>query len=156
MLYAVLKVLHVLSVVVWVGGMFFTLFFLRPAAALMDLPERVRLMHEVLRKFFKAVLVLSLVALLSGVAMMVLARVQPVLPGEPAAMPWSWSVMAVIGVVMVAIFGHIRFVLFRRLHEALALQAWSAGGAALASIRAWVRANLALGLAIFIIVVGAG
>lgn len=156
MVYAVLKVLHVLSVVVWVGGMFFTLFFLRPAAALMELPERVRLMHEVLRKFFKAVLALSLLALVSGVAMMIMARGATPIPGEPAPMPWSWSLMAVVGVAMVAIFGHIRFVLFRRLHEALALQAWSTGGAALASIRAWVRANLALGLAVIIVVVGAG
>jgi uncharacterized membrane protein len=154
MVYATLKVLHVLSIVVWVGGMFFTLFFLRPAAAAMELPDRVRLMHEVLRKFFKAVVAMSLLALLTGLAMMMMYGAAP----TPSAvqMPWSWTVMAAIGTVMVAIFGHIRFVLFRRLSEALALQAWTSGGAALASIRSWVRANLALGLATLIIVVGAG
>lgn len=154
MFYASLKVIHVLSVVVWVGGMFFTLFFLRPAAAALELPERVRLMHEVLRKFFKAVLVLSLLALLTGVAMLLMHDTGP--SPTAARMPWSWTVMTVVGTAMVAIFGHIRFVLFRRLSDALALQAWTSGGAALASIRSWVRANLALGLAILIVVVGAG
>jgi uncharacterized membrane protein len=154
MFYASLKVIHVLSVVVWVGGMFFTLFFLRPAAAALELPERVRLMHEVLRKFFKAVLVLSLLALLTGVAMLLMHDTGP--SPTAARMPWSWTAMTVIGTAMVAIFGHIRFVLFRRLSDALALQAWTSGGAALASIRSWVRANLALGLAILIVVVGAG
>lgn len=154
MFYASLKVIHVLSVVVWVGGMFFTLFFLRPAAAALELPERVRLMHEVLRKFFKAVLFLSLLALLTGVVMLLMHDAGP--SPTAARMPWSWTVMTVVGTAMVAIFGHIRFVLFRRLSEALALQAWTSAGAALASIRSWVRANLALGLAILIVVVGAG
>ena len=32
MLYATLKAIHLLSLVVWLGGMVFALFFLRPAA----------------------------------------------------------------------------------------------------------------------------
>lgn len=155
MLYASLKTLHVLSIIVWVGGMAFTLFFLRPALATLELPVRVQLMHEVLRKFFKAVLVMALVALLSGVGMMLLYSSQALQAGGNARMPWTWSVMAGLGVLMILIFGHIRFVLFRRLGQALASHAWTSGGAAMASIRIWVRANLLLGLLIVVLVIGA-
>ena len=57
MIYATLKTLHVLSIIVWVGGMVFAHFFLRPAIARLEPPVRLRLMHEVLGRFFKAVLV---------------------------------------------------------------------------------------------------
>ena len=63
-------------------------------------------------------------------------------------MPLAWTVMASLGVLMVAIFGHIRFVLYTRLVRAVAAQNWPAGGAVMAQIRLWVGVNLGLGLAI--------
>lgn len=59
MLYATLKLLHILSIVVWIGGMVFAHFFLRPAALQLPPPQRVPLMHGVLQRFFSAVLVAS-------------------------------------------------------------------------------------------------
>ena len=47
---------------------------------------------------------------------------------------------------MVAVFMHIRFVLYKRLSRAVAASDWSAGGAALAKIRRWVSINLGLGV----------
>ncbi len=156
MLYAALKTLHLLSIIVWVGGMAFTLFFLRPALAALDLPMRVQLMHEILRKFFKAVLAMALIALLTGLGMMLLYSGQALPAGAGTRMPWTWSVMAALGVLMMLIFGHIRFVLFKRLGQAMAAQAWTTGGAAMASIRVWVRANLVLGLLIVVLVTAFG
>ncbi|RIX67475.1 CopD family protein, partial [Acidovorax cavernicola] len=63
-------------------------------------------------------------------------------------MPLAWKVMTVLGLVMAGIFGHIRFALFKRLDRAVQAGDWPAGGKALASIRVWVAANLALGVAI--------
>ena len=63
-------------------------------------------------------------------------------------MPLDWTIMSTLGVLMMAIFGHIRFVLFRRLGQAVASADWPAGGAALASIRTWVSANLVIGVVI--------
>jgi uncharacterized membrane protein len=40
MIDAILKTVHVLSVVVWIGGMVFAHFFLRPAVAQLDPPVR--------------------------------------------------------------------------------------------------------------------
>ena len=61
-------------------------------------------------------------------------------------MPLSWTLMATIGLVMMAIFGHIRFALYKPLRVAVAASDWAAGGKALASIRTLVGVNLALGV----------
>ncbi len=150
MLYAALKTLHVLAIVVWIGGMVFAHFFLRPAVAALEPPARVALMHDVLGRFFAAVLAVVVVVLASGLAMIGLVHA-----GGGGAMPWTWTAMTVLGLVMMAIFGHIRFALYRRLQRAVAAKDWPAGGAALARIRTWVGVNLAIGVAI-VVVVGLG
>jgi uncharacterized membrane protein len=148
MIYAILKTLHVLSIVVWVGGMAFAHFFLRPAVAPLDPPVRVRLMHDVLGRFFKAVLAASLLTLASGVWMLGRVAKQVVQSGGSFEMPLAWTLMTVLGVAMVAIFMHIRFALYKRLNAAVGASDWSAGGAALAQIRRWVSVNLGLGVLI--------
>jgi uncharacterized membrane protein len=151
MIYAILKTLHVLSIVVWVGGMAFAHFFLRPAVASLDPPVRVRLMHDVLGRFFKAVLAVSLLTLASGVWMLGRVAKQAVQSGGSFEMPLAWTVMTVLGVAMVAIFMHIRFALYKRLNAAVAASDWSAGGAALAQIRRWVSVNLGLGVVVLVV-----
>ncbi|MDO8450926.1 MAG: CopD family protein [Rhodoferax sp.] len=148
MIYATLKTIHLLSVIVWVGGMVFAQFFLRPAVARLEAPERVRLMHDVLGRFFNAVLVAAVLALGSGLWMMGRVGRAAAQSGVKVSMPLEWIVMAVLGVVMLGIFGHIRFALYKRLTGAVTAAAWPAGGAALASIRTWVMVNLAIGVVI--------
>jgi uncharacterized membrane protein len=133
---AALKTLHVLSVIVWIGGMVFSHFFLRPALATLAPPDRLRLMHAVLARFFQAVLVASLLTLASG------------MPKRP---PLAWTLMAAGGVLMVAIFLYIRFALFPRLARAVAASDWPAGAAALAQVRQWVLVNLALGTLVLLV-----
>jgi uncharacterized membrane protein len=151
MLYAILKTLHVLAIVVWVGGMVFAHFFLRPAVARLDPPVRLRLMHDVLGRFFRVVLLASLLTLASGVWMLGRVARQVVQSGGSFQMPLAWTVMAVLGVAMVAIFLHIRFALYRRLERAVAAQQWAAAGQALAQIRQWVAVNLGLGTAVLLV-----
>ena len=151
MIYASLKTLHVLSIVVWIGGMVFAHFFLRPAVAQLEPPARVRLMHEVLGRFFKAVLVASLLTLASGLWMLGRVAKQAVQSGGSFEMPLAWTIMAVLGVAMVAIFMHIRFALYKRLNAAVAASDWRAGGAALAQIRRWVSVNLGLGVLVLVV-----
>ncbi len=151
MLYATLKTLHVLAIIVWIGGMVFAHFFLRPAVAALEPPVRLRLMHDVLGRFFKAVLVASLLSLVSGVWMLGRVARQVVQSGGSFDMPLAWTVMAVLGVAMVAIFMHIRFALYKRLGRAVAAADWAAGGAALAQIRTWVTVNLGLGVLVVVV-----
>jgi uncharacterized membrane protein len=148
MLYATLKLLHVLSIVVWVGGMVFAHFFLRPAAMQLPPPQRVPLMHGVLQRFFAAVTVAIVIVLATGLWMIGRVAKETVQAGLSFNMPLDWTLMAALGVLMMAIFAHIRFALYKRLGKAVAAQDWHAGGAALASIRTWVGVNLAIGVVI--------
>jgi len=151
MIYATLKTVHVLSIVLWIGGMAFAHFFLRPAVAQLEASVRLRLMHDVLGRFFQAVLVVSLLTLVSGVWMLGRVAKQVVQSGGSFEMPLAWTIMAVLGVVMVAIFMHIRFVLFKRLGQAVAASEWSVGAAAMAQIRRWVAFNLGTGILVLFV-----
>jgi uncharacterized membrane protein len=150
-IYATLKTIHVLSIIVWVGGMTFAHFFLRPAVAQLEPAVRLRLMHDVLGRFFKAVLVASLVVLASGLWMLGRVAKQVVQSGGNFDMPLAWTVMTVLGVAMVAIFMHIRFALYKRLSRAVAASEWSAGQSALTDIRRWVAVNLGLGVLVVVL-----
>ncbi len=151
MIYATLKAVHVLSIIVWVGGMVFAHFFLRPAVVQLEAPVRLRLMHDVLGRFFQAVVVASLLALASGVWMLGRVAKQVVQSGGSFEMPLAWTIMAVLGVAMVAIFMHIRFALYKKLSRAVAASEWVSGGAALAQIRTWVSINLGLGVVVLLV-----
>ena len=146
MLYATLKLVHVLSLIVWIGGMVFAHFFLRPAAQTLAPEARVRLMADVLQRFFNAVSVAIVLVLGTGLWMIGNVAKHTVQSGGSFAMPLSWTIMATLGLVMMAIFGHIRFALFKRLQRAVAATDWAAGGKALASIRSLVAVNLGLGV----------
>ena len=134
------------SLIVWIGGMVFAHFFLRPAAQALEPAARVRLMHDVLQRFLAAVLVAVVLVLVSGLWMIGQSAREAAQSGGRFAMPLGWTVMATLGLVMVAIFGHIRFALFKRLQRAVTASDWPAGGKALASIRTWVGINLVLGV----------
>ncbi len=148
MVLMLLKAVHVLAVVLWVGGMAFVHFFLRPSLALLEPPQRVKLMHAVLGRFFAAVLWAAGLILASGLWIIGRVAKQAVQSGGSFSMPLDWGVMTGVGLLMMAIFGHIRFVLYRRLDRAVQAGDMPAGGVALAAIRQWVGVNLALGLAL--------
>lgn len=149
--YAVLKAVHVLAIVLWLGGMFFAHFCLRPAALTLPPPQRVPLMAAALGRFFQAVAVAIVLILATGGWMMWRVVATTKATGLPFNMPLEWHVMTGLGLVMVALFGHIRFALYRRLQRAVAAGDWPAGGTALAKIRLWVAINLTLGAVIVVV-----
>ncbi|QMV73548.1 CopD family protein [Comamonas piscis] len=148
MLYIILKTVHLLSIIVWLGGMAFAHFFLRPALQQLEPPQRLMLMRDVLQRFFAVVMVIIAAVLLSGIGMMGLVHKMAAQAGAKFSMPVSWMVMAVLGLAMMAVFGHIRFALFKRLDKAVNAKDWPAGGKALGQIRQLVALNLALGTVI--------
>lgn len=147
--YAVARLVHVAAVVVWVGGMVFAHFFLRPALAAeapaLQPVQRLALMHEVLQRFFAAVLVAVAAVLATGVWMIGDVHRQVAATGGQLTLPWAWSTMTGLGIVMAIVFGHIRFALFPRFGRALARQQLPAAATALVSIRRWVVVNLVIG-----------
>ncbi len=70
----VLLLLHVAGVIVWIGGMFFAHFCLRPVATTqLPPPQRLPLLAAVLGRFFVSVAVCVVAILASGFAMMIAA-----------------------------------------------------------------------------------
>ncbi len=132
-----LVLLHLVAVIVWVGGMFFAHYCLRPvAAAQLQPPQRLPLLAAVLGRFFTFV-GLALV-LLWGTGIARFAQVG-------AAIPGNWHAMAGLGLVMTIIFGVILLRFHRRMVTAVASQDWAGAGAAMNTIRVLVQTNLALG-----------
>ena len=145
MLYAFLKAFHLLAVVVWIGGMAFMLFCLRPAARVLEPPARVTLMHAAMRRFLAVAAIAIGVLLACGVAMVGIAWSAARRAGLAFNMPLDWYAMIATFVVMFAVFVHIRNVLFRRLDGAVTAAKWSDGAAALSAVRWEVSINLVLG-----------
>ncbi len=142
--------LHVLSIVVWVGGMFFAYMALRPvAASVLEPPLRLTLWAGVFGKFFPWVWASVALILLTGLYMLMKL--------SGAALPHYALAMLVLGVVMMLLFAHVFFAPYKKLKRAVSEQNWKAGGAALAQIRMLIGINLSIGLlTIAVVFVGRG
>ena len=142
--------LHVLSIVVWVGGMFFAYMALRPvAASVLEPPLRLTLWAGVFGKFFPWVWASVALILLTGLYMLMKL--------SGASIPHYALAMLVLGVVMMLLFAHVFFAPYKKLKRAVSEQNWKAGGAALAQIRMLIGINLSIGLLTIVVVfVGRG
>lgn len=145
-LHALLLCLHLLAAALWVGGMATIVWAVRPAAiqVLEAPPLRLQLLGATLGRFFQLVLIAIVVLLTTGLLMLAL------LGGRAH---WSVHAMAALGLLMMALFAHIRWALFPRLQRALAEQAWPLAAAALNRIRQFVSINLVLGCLVFALAV---
>ena len=131
---------HMLSITVWVGGMFFAYMALRPASVeLLETPERLILWNGVLRRFLSWVWVAVLLILGSGLSMILLL-------GGFAKVFWPIHLMFALGVIMMLIFGHVYFSGYARLKRYVAGREWPAAGKALIQIRMFIGMNLLIGL----------
>jgi uncharacterized membrane protein len=144
---ALLIALHVLAVVLWVGGMFFAYMVLRPAAGPLQSEARLELWQRVFRRFFPLVWASIVVLLASGYGMMVLYF------GGFAGAGLYIQLMQGIGIVMMLLFMHLYFGPWRRFGAAVAGKHFPEAAARLAQIRRIVAVNLGLGL--LTIIVGA-
>jgi uncharacterized membrane protein len=132
--------LHLMGVVVWVGGMFFAHMALRPAAAALPPPVRLPLLAQTLSRFF-AWAGVAVVAVLATGTWMAHAM------GGFRAIGLDVQAMTAIGLAMALVYGFIVTGPYRALRGAIADERWEAGGAAMATIRRLVLLNLALGIA---------
>lgn len=138
---AIALALHVLAVVIWVGGMFFAYMALRPiAASQLDAPVRLSLWSGVFSKFFPWVIASIVLILISGYWMIFGPY------GGMKNTPVFVHIMQLLGLIMMAIFGHLFFAPYKRLKQAVANQDWSTAGTQLNQIRMMIGINLSLGL----------
>lgn len=134
--------LHLLAAVIWVGGMFFAYVCVRPVAAhLLEPSVRLRLWDQVFQRFFSVVWVAIAVLVASGHYMV--AQL-----GGMKGVGMHVHLMLGLGYLMVGLFLHVYFALFRKLRMAVSTQRWQAGGVVLNRMRQVILANLVLGLCV--------
>jgi len=132
--------LHQLGALIWVGGMFFAHFSLRPAATrLLDPPVRLPLMLAVFDRFFP--FIWASIAMLWGSGLWLFLVLS-----HGKAGPHVHAMMG-IAAVMTVIFAFIWFQPYKRMKATVAAEKWAAAGISLALIRRLIATNLALGLA---------
>lgn len=137
---ALFKLVHLLAVLCWVGGMFFAYIVLRPAALeALEVPQRLGLWNAVLRRFFNWVWVALGVLLTSGLYMIYLY-------GGIGHTPFYVHIMLSLGISMMVIYGYVFFFCYVPLGLHVAKQRWKEGGEQLARIRRLIALNLFLGL----------
>ncbi|MGC2166459.1 MAG: CopD family protein [Gallionella sp.] len=135
----VLKLIHLLAVIVWVGGMFFAYMVLRPAAVeVLEPPQRLRLWHAVFRRFFPWVWGSIVALLLSGFYLIHLY-------GGMAQVGRHVHIMLLMGMLMILIYLYVFFACYVPFGKHVANQRWKEAGELLGKIRSLIAVNLALG-----------
>lgn len=133
--------LHVLSAVIWVGGMFFAYKALRPvAASLLDPPVRLPLWSQTFARFFPWVWAAIILLPVTGTLL--------IKSGIGSAQQLHVQAMMGLGTVMILLFLHIFFAPYRRLKLAIAARDWAEGGRRLGQIRKTIAVNLSLGIVV--------
>ncbi len=134
-----LLLLHFAGAIVWVGGMFFAYFCLRPAAVqVLEPPQRLTLWVATFERFLRFTVYAAAAIVLSGFMMFMQV-------GFKFA-PLGWHLMMTLGLLMTGVFVYVYAVLYPRLRRHCEASAWPAAAATLNKIRQWVGVNLLLSI----------
>lgn len=141
------KLVHVLAVLVWVGGMFFAHVALRPAAVeVLPPPQRLALWDKVFRRFFSWVWLSVGLILLTGFYIIYQY-------GGMAYAPPYVHTMLLLGLLMSVIYAYIFFGCYVPFSLHVAKQHWTEAGTVLGRIRGLVTVNLVLGIVTVVVAV---
>lgn len=141
--------LHILSAVLWVGGMFFAHQVLRPVAVQQfEPPQRLKLWDQVFRRFFPWVWLF--VILLPATGYWMIFRLYGGMEGAGIHI----HIMQGLGWLMILLYMHLYFAPFRRLKEAVITEQWPEAGKRLNQIRQIVGINLLLGIVVIAVAAG--
>lgn len=139
-----IKLLHLAAAIVWLGGMTFMLFSLRPVLLeKLQGPERLAFLRLVLQRFFAIVLGAIAVLLLTGLHLYGAGAKAVGMP----SIPLGWHLMAGLGITMILLFGHIYFAGFKGLKRAVEAANWPVAATKAAQIHKLVVVNFILGWA---------
>lgn len=138
--------LHALAAVVWVGGMAFAYWFVRPVAGqALEAPARLALWSGIFARFFPVVWI-SIAVLLTTGYYMVLGPL-----GGFAAVGLHIHAMHGLALLMTAVFLHLFFAPWRRFRRAVTRMENDQAAAELGRIRWLVAANLTLGIIVVLV-----
>jgi uncharacterized membrane protein len=141
---AIAVTLHLLGVIVWVGGMFFAHMVLRGALnQALEPQQRLLLMLKIFDGFFPWVWLAVILILASGYWILFAVY-------DTQTALWL-DFMTVVGTLMAAVFVYIYAIPYRRLSIALKTHEMMRAVAAITQIRRLILTNLCLGLLIVVI-----
>lgn len=135
--------IHLLSVVIWVGGMAFLMLVLRPGLMAVEPGARITVQGALFRRFFRTVWHVMPIAVISGLLLLILDY-------GHQTIPWPVMVMQTGGILMAAIFIGMFMVPNRHLQTKLA--AGTATAEDILPVRRLVLLNLVIGTVILICV----
>lgn len=131
--------LHITGITIWVGGMFFAYFCLRPAAAqLLEPAQRLPLWVATFSRFFKVTTAAVIAIIATGFMMFMQV-------GFKFA-PMGWHIMLSTGILMAFIFIYVYAVLYPKLRRQCDAETWPEGAVTLNVIRKLVGLNLVLSI----------
>jgi len=133
----VLRGLHILSAVFWVGGMFFAYLVLRPSLLVLEPNQRMLVHTQVFRRFFRVVWHAMPLSIATGLAMVFFVF------GGMAFVPPRVHVMLALGLLMGAIFVYIYFGPYKRFQRTTDKTNMAAS---LDTIRKLIAVNLGIGV----------
>ncbi|WP_226893269.1 hypothetical protein [Nisaea sediminum] len=132
--------IHIVSAVIWVGGMFFAYSVLRPSMGTLEqAPDRLRLWRAVFARFFRIVIVEIVLLLGSGYWMVFMEY------GGFSGVGIHVHIMNLTGFLMMGLFGHLWFAEWSKFRKAVDAGDFPAAGGRLNRIRMIVFTNLWLG-----------
>lgn len=135
--FALVKIIHLLSAVLWVGGMFFAYVVLRPSMSVLDPPQRLLLHTQVFRRFFLIVWHAMPLLILTGLGMIFGFL------GGMEHQPPAVHAMLALGLLMSAVYLMMFFGPYKRFRRTTDRATMIS---ALDSIRKLIGLNLVLGL----------
>ena len=136
--------LHWLGLVVWIGGMAFAHFVLRPSLVALAPPVRLSLLAGVFARFLPVAGAAIFAVVVSG-AWLIHLRGGIMQSGA------GIRAMAGTGVLMAAIYGYVAMAPYRRLRASVAAGDFAAAARAMTTIRRLVALNLGLGTVVVVI-----
>ncbi|MEO5376649.1 MAG: hypothetical protein H7832_02515 [Magnetococcus sp. DMHC-6] len=140
-----LLAIHLLSVVIWVGGMFFAVVILGRATKELEIPQFVPLWGRVLKKFFHLVWIAVFLLPLTGYGMIhtYFASFRP--------LPHYISIMATLGVGMCLVFIFTYVTAYQRFSYMLQELLYPEAGLYMQKIRLFILINLLLGITTIVV-----
>ena len=137
--------LHTLAAVLWVGGMFFSYFCLRPGLGVLEPPAPMRALRAILQRFLTWVGGSVLVLIVTGYWLVFAAY------GGFAGMPLYVNLMQGVGWLMFLMFGHLYFAAWPKFRRAVDSEDWTEAVARHNTIRRIIEINLTLGIVTVVI-----
>ncbi|MCU7930837.1 MAG: CopD family protein [Candidatus Thiodiazotropha sp. (ex Codakia rugifera)] len=138
--------LHLLGVIIWVGGMFFAHMILRPVLnKRLEPQDRLPLLVDIFGGFFPWVWAAVITILISGFWML--------FTNYKSEIGLWLVIMALVGIVMAAIFMFIYFFPYRQLGTALKNSDKPKSVASVNLIRQLILVNLVLGLLVTVVAI---